>query len=246
MRLDKYLSEAGEGSRSQVKELIRNGLVSVNGEKAARPEYKVEEGDQVSVSGRQICLSQTEYWMLYKPTGCVSATEDLHLPTVLQLLPPDARKDLFPVGRLDRDTEGLMLLTNDGALAHRLLSPRKHVDKTYYAVVRGVMNEETIKAFQEGLDIGDDKKTLPAKLRILSVEQPWDGKAENTETEIEITIREGRFHQVKRMCASVGCQVLYLKRLSMGSLKLDERLIPGESRLLTEDEIDALKEETGC
>ena len=138
MRLDRYLSEAGEGSRSQVKELIRNGLVSVNGEKAARPEYKVEEGDQVSVSGRQICLSQTEYWMLYKPTGCVSATEDLHLPTVLQLLPPDARKDLFPVGRLDQIRKGLCFLQT----TERWLTaccPPKHVD---HVLRRGARSDE--------------------------------------------------------------------------------------------------------
>lgn len=156
---------------------------------------------------------------------------------MLELLPENARSDLFPVGRLDRDTEGLLLLTNDGKLAHYLLSPKRHVDKTYYARIQGRVKSEHVQAFLEGLDIGDEKKTLPAELRILK---------SGPESEIEVTIREGRFHQVKRMFEVIGCEVTYLKRLSMGSLKLDETLEIGACRPLTEEELRKLKEETGC
>lgn len=237
MRLDKYLCEAGLGTRSQVKKLLKSGTVTVNGEPALRPEQKVEEQDKVAVAGREISAPGPEYWMLYKPAGCVSATEDRRFQTVIDLLPESAGKDLFPVGRLDRDTEGLLLLTNDGKLAHFLLSPRRHVDKVYYAKIQGTVTEEHVRAFQEGLDIGDEKKTLPAELVILK---------SGEDSEILVTLREGRFHQVKRMFEAVGCQVLYLKRLSMGSLKLDEALMPGECRMLTGEELEALKEETGC
>ena len=237
MRLDKYLCEAGLGTRSQVKKLLKSGTVTVNGEPALRPEQKVEEQDKVAVAGREISAPGLEYWMLYKPAGCVSATEDRRFPTVVDLLPESAGKDLFPVGRLDRDTEGLLLLTNDGKLAHFLLSPRRHVDKVYYAKIQGTVTADHILAFQEGLDIGDEKKTLPADLEILK---------SGEDSEILVTLREGRFHQVKRMFEAVGCQVLYLKRLSMGSLKLDEALQAGECRMLTGEELEALKEETGC
>lgn len=237
MRLDKYLCEAGLGTRSQVKKLLKSGTVTVNGEPALRPEQKVEEQDRVAVAGREISAPGLEYWMLYKPAGCVSATEDRRFPTVVDLLPESAGKDLFPVGRLDRDTEGLLLLTNDGKLAHFLLSPRRHVDKVYYAKIQGTVTADHIRAFQEGLDIGDEKKTLPADLEILK---------SGEDSEILVTLREGRFHQVKRMFEAVGCQVLYLKRLSMGSLKLDEALQAGECRMLTGEELEALKEETGC
>ena len=175
--------------------------------------------------------------MLHKPAGYISATEDKKLDTVLELLPENARSDLFPVGRLDRDTDGLLLLTNDGKLAHYLLSPKRHVDKTYYARIQGRVKSEHVQAFLEGLDIGDEKKTLPAELRILK---------SGPESEIEVTIREGRFHQVKRMFEVIGCEVTYLKRLSMGSLKLDETLEIGACRPLTEEELRKLKEETGC
>ena len=242
MRLDKYLCEAGIGTRSQVKELIRKGAVTVNGEKALRPEQKVEQ-EEVAVSGQKVFVSEFEYWMLHKPAGVISATEDRKLSTVLDLLPKEARKDLFPAGRLDRDTEGLLLLTNDGKLAHYLLSPKRHVDKVYEARVRGSLTGEHVKAFQEGLDIGDEKKTLPAELELIDQST---GADKAPVFRIRVTIREGRYHQVKRMFEAVGAQVLYLKRLSMGSLKLDEKLAPGESRRLTEEELYGLKEETGC
>ena len=227
MRLDKYLCEAGYGTRSEVKKLLRSCIVTVNGERVTKSETKIKDGDVVWV----------EYWMLHKPAGYISATEDKKLDTVLELLPENARSDLFPVGRLDRDTEGLLLLTNDGKLAHYLLSPKRHVDKTYYARIQGRVKSEHVQAFLEGLDIGDEKKTLPAELRILK---------SGPESEIEVTIREGRFHQVKRMFEVIGCEVTYLKRLSMGSLKLDETLEIGACRPLTEEELRKLKEETGC
>lgn len=237
MRLDKYLCEAGFGTRTEVKKLIRSGSVSVNDAQAKKPEQKVEETDRITVSGQEVRISSVEYWMLHKPAGYISATEDRKLATVLELLPEEARRDLFPVGRLDRDTEGLLLLTNDGKLAHYLLSPRRHVDKTYYARIRGAVTEDHVDAFREGLDIGDEKKTLPATLCILK---------SGAESEIQVTIREGRFHQIKRMFEAVGCEVVYLKRLSMGSLRLDESLEPGACRKLTEEELGRLKEDTGC
>ena len=167
MRLDKYLCEAGLGTRTQVKKLLKSGVVAVNGRTVFRPEQKLSETDRVEVSGKEISVSEFEYWMLNKPDGYVSATEDRTFPTVLELLPEGARGDLFPVGRRDRDTEGLLLLTNDGKLAHFLLSPRRHVDKVYYARIRGKITEAHVKAFEEGLDIGDEKRTLPAVLEIL-------------------------------------------------------------------------------
>lgn len=251
MRLDKYLCEVGLGTRSQVKKLLKSGAVTVNGERAVRPEQKIEEDDRVAVSGRELSVSKMEYWMLNKPAGCVSATEDSRFQTVLDFLPEGARRDLFPAGRLDRDTEGLLLLTNDGKLAHFLLSPKRHVDKVYYARIRGRVTEEHVRLFEEGLDIGDEKRTLPARLVILKSTAPDASRkdveeAEDRTSEIQVTLREGRYHQVKRMFEAVGCEVAYLKRLSMGSLKLDESLSPGECRRLTEEELARLKEETGC
>lgn len=237
MRLDKYLSEAGYGTRSEVKKLLRSGIVTVNGEKVTKPETKIKDTDVVRVAGKEATFSKVEYWMLHKPAGYISATEDRKLDTVLELLPKNSRSDLFPVGRLDRDTEGLLLLTNDGKLAHYLLSPKRHVDKTYFARIAGEVKETHIRAFLDGLDIGDEKKTLPADLHILK---------SGAESEIEVTLREGRYHQVKRMFEAIGCEVTYLKRLSMGSLLLDKNLEKGCCRPLTEEEIRGLKEETGC
>lgn len=237
MRLDKYLCDMGLGTRSQVKQLIKKGLVTIDGKTAAKPEEKVAFTQTVCVNGSQVTYAQQEYYMLHKPAGCVSATEDKHCTTVLDLITEKKRKDLFPVGRLDKDTEGLLLITNDGELAHFLLSPKRHVDKTYYARIRGKVLPEHVTAFKEGMDIGEDKPTLPAVLEILKSEE---------ESEIQVTIREGKFHQIKRMFEAIGCEVLYLKRLSMGSLRLDETLEKGAYRPLTEAEVNALKEETGC
>lgn len=232
IRLDKFLAEMQVGTRSQVKQMIRKKQVAVDGEIISAPDMKVEpEKQEITVSGKIIRYAKYEYYMLHKPAGTVSATKDHKEKTVLDLLPKDSRRDLFPVGRLDKDTEGLLLITNDGDLAHRLLSPKKHVDKLYFAKINDTIDDADIQAFAEGLDIGDEKPTLPAQLRVLSNQE---------EAEVEITIQEGRFHQVKRMFEARGKKVVYLKRLAMGSLKLDESLKPGESRLLTDEEIERL------
>ena len=238
MRLDKYLCETGFGTRSQVKDLLKKGQVMVNGEVVKKPELKINETtDQILCQGKKASYQKNIYLMLHKPAGVVSATEDNREKTVLDLVRPEDRKNgLFPVGRLDKDTEGLLLLTDDGELAHRLLSPKKHVDKTYYAKIDGQVTEEHVKQFREGLDIGDEKKTLPAVLTILLSGQV---------SEIEVTIHEGRFHQIKRMFEAVGCKVTYLKRLSMGSLVLDETLPPEEYRPLTESELEGLTKQRG-
>lgn len=232
MRLDKFLSEMGMGTRSEVKKSITKGLVQVNGMVQKKPECKVDpEADEVLFQGQQVRYAAYEYYMLNKPAGVVSATEDARDRTVVELISEKLRGDLFPVGRLDKDTEGLLLITNDGDMAHRLLSPKKHVDKTYFAVIDGKVTEEDIQMFQEGVDIGDDKLTMPAELVIL--------KSDET-SEIELTIREGRFHQVKRMFHAVGKEVTYLKRLRMGTLQLDDTLEPGQYRALTKKEIEKL------
>ena len=238
MRLDKYLCETGFGTRSQVKDLLKKGQVMVNGEVVKKPELKINEiTDQILCQGKKASYQKNIYLMLHKPAGVVSATEDNREKTVLNLVRPEDRKNgLFPVGRLDKDTEGLLLLTDDGELAHRLLSPKKHVDKTYYAKIDGQVTEEHVKQFREGLDIGDEKKTLPAVLTIL---------LSGPVSEIEVTIHEGRFHQIKRMFEAVGCKVTYLKRLSMGSLVLDETLPPEEYRPLTEAELEGLTKQRG-
>ena len=234
MRLDKFLCETGFGTRSQVKEMLKKGQVTVNGVAAKKPEQKIDEHkDQITCQGKTASYEKYVYYMLHKPAGVVSATEDKREKTVLDLLKSEDRRDgIFPVGRLDKDTEGFLLLTDDGDLAHRLLSPRKHVDKTYYAKIAGSVTEAHIEQFREGLDIGDEKKTLPAMLEILA--------SEPETSEIRITIHEGRFHQVKRMFEAVGCKVTYLKRLSMGAVALDETLAPGEYRPLNEKERELL------
>ena len=232
IRLDKYLVDMGCGTRSQVKREIAGGSVMVNGVPARRPEDKIDtEKDSVVFRGSPVGYVEYEYFMLNKPAGVVSATEDRKERTVLDLIDARQRKDLFPVGRLDKDTEGLLLITNDGEMAHRLLSPKKHVDKVYYARVAGRITEEHVELFAEGVDIGDEKPTLPAELTVLS-----SGEI----SEIELVIREGRFHQVKRMFQAAGGEVIYLKRLRMGSLVLDGGLEPGEYRKLTEEEVRAL------
>ena len=238
-RLDKLLASTGRWSRKEVKDLVRQGRVLVNGRPVLRSEEKWEPTEtELTVDGQRVDCAPFVYLMLHKPAGLLSATEDRDQRTVLDLLPEHLRRrGLFPVGRLDKDTEGLLLLTDDGPLGHALLSPKRHVDKTYYARIQGRVKSEHVQAFLEGLDIGDEKKTLPAELRILK---------SGPESEIEVTIREGRFHQVKRMFEVIGCEVTYLKRLSMGSLKLDETLESGACRPLTEEELRKLKEETGC
>lgn len=233
IRLDKYLADLGIESRSGVKTLVRKGRVQLNGAVLTRPETKVDTvSDRICLDGKLLTYHDYEYFMLNKPAGVVSASRDPHSPTVLDLIGEKTRKDLFPVGRLDKDTVGLLLITNDGALAHSLLSPGRHVEKVYRALLDGAADSEDQEAFREGLDIGDDMPTRPAVLEIPDGSRP---------EEVLVRIREGRYHQIKRMFAARGKQVLRLKRLSMGSLVLDGSLGEGESRRLTVEEIENLK-----
>lgn len=230
MRLDKFLCDMQLGTRNQVKEYIRKGTVSVNDMIIKKPDFKLDEKkDAVAYLGKLLVYQSTYYYMLHKPAGVVTATSDNQDKTVMDLLTNAAGKDLFPVGRLDKDTEGLLLITNDGELAHNLLSPKKHVAKTYYVECIGNINAEKIKSLETGVDIGDNALTLPAKVELLS-------QTDSAYT-IKLTITEGRFHQVKRMVEAVGGCVTYLKRLSMGSLTLDKTLPKGAYRPLTEQEI---------
>ena len=238
IRLDKYLADMGIGTRQEVKRYIRQGRVSIDGNPAKSPETKIEEkARKITFDGREVDYADYEYYMLNKPSGVVSAPEDARCTTVVDLIRDKKRKDLFPVGRLDKDTEGLLLITNDGQLSHRLLSPRKHVDKTYYAQVAGRVTKEDAEAFREGVNIGTEEKeewTRPGVLEILKSEEV---------SEIRLTIQEGKYHQVKRMFQAVGKEVLYLRRESMGSLKLDETLKPGEYRPLTKKELEDVADE---
>ena len=233
MRLDRFLSEMNIATRSEGKKMIRAGRVLVNEKIVRDGSVKIDPAkDCVRLDQRAVVWQQYQYYMLNKPAGCITATEDRSQKTVMVYLPETARRDLAPVGRLDKDTEGLLLLTNDGALNHNLLAPGRHVKKTYQAKIRGKVTEREQALFVSGLDIGEKKKTAPAYLKILS-----SGEV----SEIQVTITEGKFHQIKRMFQAVGMEVLFLKRLTMGSLKLDERLKPGECRMLTEEELAGLK-----
>ncbi len=229
-RLDKLLAGTGKWSRREVKALVRQGLVRVDGRLAASAEDKLDPAAAiVTVAGETISLRRFTYVMLHKPAGVLTATEDRKQPTVLDLLPPELRRiGLAPVGRLDKDTEGLLLLTNDGELAHRLLSPRYHVDKRYLARVDGELSAADTEAFARGMTLGDGLECLPAGLEVLP------------DRVCIVTLREGKFHQVKRMLAARGAPVLYLKRLSMGPLTLDDSLAAGAYRLLRAEEISAL------
>jgi 16S rRNA pseudouridine516 synthase len=233
LRLDKYLADMGIGTRSEIKSWIRKGRVKLNHTVCNKPEQKVcIVSDVVTFDDQTVSYEKYVYLMLNKPSGVVSATTDNVSKTVLDLIQDKKGKDLFPVGRLDKDTEGLLLLTNDGDLAHRLLSPKKHVDKVYYAKIQGKVTPEDQSAFLAGVDIGEDSLTMPAKLVILS--------SDNV-SEIELAIQEGKFHQVKRMFEAVGKEVIYLKRLSMGGLSLDPDLALGEYRELSQQELELLK-----
>lgn len=239
LRIDKYLADCGLGTRSEVKKYIKAKQITVNGEIVTKPEQKIDENvDKVCFKGQSIVYEKYVYYLYHKPTGCVTAKQDNVHKTVMEYFPEDVRaKDIAPVGRLDLDTEGLLLFTNDGPLTHHLLSPSHHIPKTYYAVLDREVPVSAVELFKEGVDIGDDKPTLPAELVILPVSVDEDG---NIVYSAELTIHEGRFHQVKRMFEAVGCTVTYLKRLSMGSLKLDNLQI-GEYRKLTEEEIKLIK-----
>lgn len=230
IRLDKFLCDMELGTRSEVKTFIKKGLVLVNGQVVKNPDYKIIPGEHEVVCNGQSCTyQQFYYYMLHKPAGVITATKDDTQKTVMSLLGEDCRKDLFPVGRLDKDTEGLLLITNDGELSHNLLSPKKHVPKTYLVEIPQKLSESQIEALEKGVDIGDDKPTLPATVEVVK------------DTQIHLTIGEGRYHQVKRMLLAVGSEVLYLKRISFGVLSLEETLEKGQYRALTEEEIYAAK-----
>lgn len=232
IRLDKYLSDMGIGTRAEVKKYIRQGRVKLDDQVIKTPEIKLDEKIQhVFFDGQAVTYEEYEYYMLHKPAGVVSATTDVKDKTVIDLITDSKRKDLFPVGRLDKDTEGLLLITNDGDMAHRLLAPKKHVDKVYYAKVAGIVTQEDVEIFKKGMEIGKGEVAKPSILKII-----YSGEV----SEIELTIQEGKFHQVKRMFHSVGKEVLYLKRISMGSLKLDSTLPKGAYRMLTREEVEQL------
>ena len=278
MRLDRLLAQEGFGTRSEIKKAIRSGRAAVNGTIEKDPGRQISSDDEVRFDDKVIARVEFVYYMLYKPAGVITATEDSRTATVLDLLrapessgspserqpaqssravQPVLRRDLFPVGRLDRDTEGLLLITDDGQLAHRLLSPGRHVDKVYYAVVTGQVTEEDRRRFAEGLCVDESLTAMPARLlsaaeaaretEQLSGLIPEDPQqlippGTTSFSPVLVTIREGKFHQIKRMFAAVGKEVLYLRRLSMGPLLLDEALSPGEFRELTQEEIRLLRE----
>ena len=235
MRVDKLLSNVGVASRAELKKYCKQGLISVNGKVINNPGVQLDsESDDIRFNGEKIVYREFVYIMLNKPDGYISATFDKYDPIVLDLIDQSYLVfEPFPVGRLDKDTEGLLVLTNDGQLAHRVLSPKKHVPKTYYAKIQGKVTEEDILAFEKGVILDDGYETMPSQLKILKSDDM---------SEIELTIHEGKFHQVKRMFESVGKKVVYLKRLSMGKLKLDESLKLGEYRELTEEEVKLIEE----
>ncbi|UEL46103.1 pseudouridine synthase [Terrisporobacter hibernicus] len=235
LRIDKILSNVGYGSRAEIKVYCKKGLVKVNDKVISNPGTQVDtDTDKIEFNNEVVKYREFVYIMMNKPDGYLSATFDKRDPIVLDLIESSYLAfEPFPVGRLDKDTEGLLVLTNDGKLAHRVLSPKKHVPKTYYAKIDGVVTEKDVKAFEDGVTLDDGYETMPSQLKIL----------ESGETsEIELTIHEGKFHQVKRMFESVGKKVVYLKRLSMGKLKLDETLSLGEYRELTEEEVKLIEE----
>ena len=226
IRLDKILAHSGYGSRKEVKELIRKGFVMVNGEIITDDDFKVDEiNDEITIADSTIKYEKNIYIMLNKPDGYISATYDNHDPIVLDLIEGYEKRNLFPVGRLDKDTVGLLLITNDGDLAHRMLSPKKHVDKTYYLKFEGELTLDKISKFQEGIILDDGYLCMPASYN----------KINNNEG--MLTIKEGKYHQVKRMLEALDCKVTYLKRISFGPLTLDENLQEGEYRFLTDEEL---------
>ncbi len=230
MRLDRFLCELNLGTRSRVKKEIKAGLVSVNGVTVLRPEEQVREAaDLVCYKGQPCVYEEYVYYLLHKPAGVVSATQDKRDRTVLDLLAGEGRSDLFPVGRLDKDTEGLLLITNDGPLAHALLSPGRHVDKEYECHLAHTFDAHQRELLEQGVDIGEKKKCRPAVVRILA------------EKKITLTITEGRFHQVKRMLHAVGNEVVYLKRIRMDRLQLEDSLEKGAYRRLTDEEVESLR-----
>ena len=237
MRLDKFLVACAVGSRTEVKNFLKTGRVTVNGKKEKSAKLQInEDTDEICFDGEKLDYEEFVYYMMNKPQGVISATEDPKHKTVLDLLDDYARaKEVFPVGRLDIDTHGLLLLTNDGKLAHALLSPKRHVDKTYLAQVKGIMIDADVETFAQGIPL-KDFTCQPAKLELVSVD------TEKEESLVRVTIAEGKFHQVKRMVAYCGKEVVDLQRLTMGTLTLDEGLKRGEWRRLTKEELEGLLE----
>lgn len=280
MRLDKFLADMGVGSRSDLKKAIRKSLVTVNGAVEKDPGAQVSAEDRICFDGAEIRYAEQQYYMLHKPAGVLSASEDRRQTTVVDLINLNdarVRKDLFPVGRLDKDTEGLLIITNDGPLAHQLLVPKHHIDKTYYAIVTGTITEDDQCAFTRGIRYDEKLTALPATLRVLSTgktvaalrrelgftatserllrtrlagpafigaEEPADITDDTLVSEVEITIQEGKFHQIKKMVKALpgGKEILYLRRITMGALRLDPDLAPGEFRKLRQEEIKILKD----
>ena len=240
MRLDKYLVACAVGSRTEVKNFLKAGRVTVNGKKEKSAKLQVnEDTDEICFDGQKLDYEEFVYYMMNKPQGVISATEDPKHKTVLDLLDDLARsKEVFPVGRLDIDTHGLLLLTNDGKLAHALLSPKRHVDKTYLAQVKGIMTQEDVEKFAQGIPL-KDFTCQPARLELVTID------TEKNQSQIRVTIAEGKFHQVKRMVAYCGKEVVDLQRLTMGTLTLDENLKRGEWRRLTKEELEGLLESAG-
>ena len=230
IRLDKYLADMGIGTRSEVKADIKKGKININGIVVKDANLKIDtDKDKVLYQGNPIVYEEFEYYMLNKPAGVVSATTDKKDKTVVDLIASKKKKDLFPVGRLDKDTEGLLIICNDGELCHNLLSPKKHIDKTYYVCLNDTLSKEAEDRVCKGVYIEKDVMSMPATLERI------------TDDKVYLTIQEGKFHQVKKMFHGVGLEVTYLKRVSMGGLKLDERLKEGEFRKLTKEEIEYLK-----
>ena len=280
MRLDKYLADMGVGSRSDIKKAIRKCKVTVNGEVVRDAGENVPEGAVITFFDEEIRYQEYQYYMLNKPAGIISASEDKHHETVVDLIrdevfPGQVRKDLFPVGRLDKDTEGLLIITNDGKLSHRLLAPNHHIDKAYYAVVTGTVGDEDVEKFKRGIRFDEHLTAMPAVLQVLSTgrtvkeladklgisadeerfervrlsggrfkgaEGPADINDDTICSEVKVVIQEGKFHQIKKMIRALSDHkdVLYLKRLSMGEIELDESLTPGEYRSLSETELETL------
>ncbi|MDF2590183.1 MAG: ribosomal small subunit pseudouridine synthase [Anaerocolumna sp.] len=251
VRLDKYLADVGIGTRSEVKNYIRKGRVQVDGVIVKESDMKINtKTSSVLFDNTRVAYETYEYFMLNKPAGVVSATRDNVNTTVVELIREGTCKgddsevesfvikDLFPVGRLDKDTEGLLLITNDGDLAHRLLSPKKHVAKIYFAQIKGKVTMDDVRVFKEGIELSEDFTTLPAELKIIESDEALES---DELSEVEVTIFEGKFHQVKRMFEAVEKEVIYLKRLSMGELVLDKDLNPGEFRRLTPEELSKIK-----
>ncbi|TDM04578.1 pseudouridine synthase [Macrococcus carouselicus] len=231
MRLDKFLANHGLGTRTEVKQLIKKGNITVNDVIIKKPEHQIaEESDVIASDGDVIRYEKALYIILNKPAGVISATEDNMHTTVVDLMPEYSHFDLHPVGRLDKDTEGLLILTTDGQFSHNVLSPKKHVNKTYFARLDGEVTPAAIQQFKEGITLDDDYKCKPADLRILG------------SGEIEVTIQEGKFHQVKRMFQAVGRTVVYLKRIRMGSLELPDDLETGQYRKMSEKEINLVQQ----